>query len=291
MSIRGINRAHIFCSSLAFYDFDPITGNRAKKWFDYCNSVAETIKHPFDEGCVLLRNCKRALEKNVLGLIDVSLRTSAKEDIGAYGEVDANFVNDYKGSFIGIHRNFVNREQMLSIGVKLCEIIKPKYGIFYEIPFVYSPLLYVTGAMGTGELDTNKYSTFYNPKHVDFENRVATWDEKTSQNYTHDEYDICSSGHLREVYPINFINENHLRYEVFSKITLKDWILAEDCRGKLEKVTDELWAWIIEESDLEKVTIDLAPSDICLCVNRENPQRYDYGVRPEDQIPIEPWHP
>ena len=69
MSIRGRKRAHIFCSSLAFYDFDHITGERAKKWVEYCVSVAESIGHPFDEGCcnpgntkyVLLRNCKRAL--------------------------------------------------------------------------------------------------------------------------------------------------------------------------------------------------------------------------------------
>lgn len=77
MSIRGINRAHILCSSFAFYDFEPMIGDRAKRWFDYCVSVAEEIGHPLDEGCcnpgntkyVLLRNCKRGhsvLSKHLL---------------------------------------------------------------------------------------------------------------------------------------------------------------------------------------------------------------------------------
>ena len=64
------------------------------------------------------------------------LRTSAKEDIGSYGEVEANFVNDYRDSFFGIHRDFIDREQLFDIGLKLCEIIHPKYGVFYEIPFI-----------------------------------------------------------------------------------------------------------------------------------------------------------
>ena len=299
MSISGIKRAHIFCSSLAFYDFEPITDDRAKKWFEYCISIAESIGHPFDEGCcnpgntkyVLLRNCKRVLEKNLNRIRCIELRTSAKQDIGSYGENWMMVDNKELTSFHGIHRNFITREQMFNMGIKLCKIMHPKYGFFYEIPFVYSPVFYVTGAMGLGELDTYEWSKYYNPKHVDFEERVSSWGQKTSQNYTHDEYDLCSSGHLREIYPINFINENHLNYEIFQKTTLKDWISAKGSRGKLEQVTDELWAWTIEEVDLENVTIELAKSDICLCVNKENPHRYDYGVRPEDQINIEnKWH-
>ena len=39
------------------------------------------------------------------------------------------------------------------------------------------------------------------------------------------------------------------------------------------------------------VTIELAKFDICLCVNKENPHRYDYGIRLEDQIRIgNRWH-
>lgn len=292
MSIRGIKRAHILCTSFAFYDFEPMIGDRVKRWFDFCVSVTEEINHLFDEGSctpgntkyVLFRNCKRALEENVNEIKTVELRTSAKADIGSYGEAFAVLENDEKTNFMGIHRDFVSRNHFFGIGVKLCEIIKPKYGIFYEMPFVYSPYFYVSGSMGLGELDTEEWSKFYNPKHVDFEKRAITWG-----TLTREAYNLCSSGHLREIYPINFINENHLKYEIFSKTTLKDWILAEDHRGKLEQVTDELWAWTIEDADLEDVTIALAKSDICLCVNRENPHRYDYGVRPEDQIKIISW--
>ena len=96
-----------------------------------------------------------------------------------------------------------------------------------------------------GKLDTEECSRFYNSKHVDFEERSGTWID------TNNAYNLCSSGHLREIYPINFINENHLEYEVFQKTNLKYWIEESNYRGKLEQVTDELWAWTIEDAYLE----------------------------------------
>ena len=291
MSVYTINRAHILCSSFAFYGFEPLVGDGARAWFDYCLSTAEKIGPYFDEGCcspgnaeyVLMKSCKKALDRNIDGVEYVELRSLTDEDIGSYGEAYASFENKNKESFWGIRRDFVSRDFMFEIGKRLCKIIQPKYGIFYDMPFVYSPDLYVDG-MGNGEFDTEEYSKLYNEKHVDAVKRRRIWRINFCKYV-----DNCSSGHLREIYPINFINENHLKYEIFPRIALKDWILAEDHRGKLEQITDELWAWTIEDADLEGVTIALAKSDICLCVNKENPHRYDYGVRPEDQIKIIPW--
>ena len=140
MSVYTINRAHILCSSFAFYDFEPLVGNRVKRWSNYCASVTEEINHPFDEGSctpgntkyVLFRNCKRALEKNIDKIKTVELRTSAKADIGSYGEIFAVLENNDKTNFIGIHHDFISQNYFFEVGVKLCEIIKPKYGIFIK---------------------------------------------------------------------------------------------------------------------------------------------------------------
>ena len=294
MSIFARNRAHIFSSAFAFYDIQKLRSGNAQSWFNYCIQFSEKAGYPLDQGCctpgntkyVLLKNFKKVFEKNMENLLNVELRSEANyQEIGDYGHMYASFDNENKEGFIIGHKESFEKSEWYAIGSSFCKILQPKYAIFYEIPYSYFPQGYDIGLQNNA-LDINPSHWLFNRRHLDLRNRICKWAQLNKK-----EFDICSSGHLREVYPINFINENHLRYEVFSKITLKDWILAEDCRGKLEKVTDELWAWIIEESDLEKVTIDLAPSDICLCVNRENPQRYDYGVRPEDQIPIEPWHP
>jgi hypothetical protein len=150
--------------------------------------------------------------------------------------------------------------------------------MFHRFPFVYSPEYYGCGMAG-GELDLVP-GKFFNPRHVDINERIKKWQ---LLHLKHKDK-LFESNRLREIYPINYINENHLNHEVFSKSTLRDWICATDHRGTLENVTDELYAWIIPDEDLYQVTVDLAPTGILLCVNKDNPQRYDYGVRPEDQI-------
>jgi hypothetical protein len=289
MSVFARNRVHIICCSFDLYGIDNLTGNKAKEWFDYCVSLSEAASHPFDEGSctpgntkyVLFRNCKRAFEKNLNDIKSVELRASADiQEIGSYGIMGAIFNNDSKKGYFGCHNSFFTYDQLVKIGIKLCELAKPKYGIFYKLPFVQLPVFYSCG-MGMSDLDTVP-GRLFNPKHVDLEKRSRTW-----QGLRFDcKEKLFDLSNLREIYPINYINENHLNHNVFPKTTLKDWIQAADHRGTLEEITDELYAWTIPDEDLYQVTVDLAPTGILLCVNKDNPQRYDYGVRPEDQISL-----
>ena len=293
MSIFERNRNHIVSSAFAFYDTQRIESENAQNWFNYCIQVSEKAGYPFDQGfCspgntkyVLIKNCRKIFEKNIESLSSMELRSQADlNEIGDYGHMFAYFCNDYRRGFLIGHQCSFNKNSWHNIGVELCKILRPTYAIFYEIPFAYSAEGYSSGY--SNGLDINSSHWLFNSKHVDLSNRIKKWAKLTENSY-----DICSSGHLREIYPINFINELHLKYKVFSGTTLKDWIEADIHRGKVTQVTDELYSWMIADEDLEYVTIELAKSDILLCVNKENPQRYDYGVRPEDQIPIEPWHP
>jgi hypothetical protein len=289
VGIFARNRVHIICCSFDLYGIDNLTGNQAKEWFNYSVSLSESTSHPFDKGCcnpgntkyVLFRNCKRALERNLNNIKDLSLRSSADiQEIGSYGIMETILDNDSKYCYFGCHSSFFDYDQLIKIGIKLCELTKPKYGIFYRLPFVQLPEFYHC-AMGMSDLDTVPGKLF-NPKHVDLIERNDMWGS-LQRDYKEKLYDFNS---LREIYPINFINENHLNHEVFPKITLKNWIESADHRGSLSQATDELWSWIIPDEDLYQITVDLAPTDILLCVNKDNPQRYDYGIRPEDQITI-----
>jgi hypothetical protein len=193
------------------------------------------------------------------------------------GTVYSHLSNDFRQFSFGIYKESFDDELHLEISIKFCEIVRPKYAFFYRFPFVYSAMGYASG-IGNGEFDTNETSRSYNPKHRDIQKRIGSWFNDNYQNKA------CDSGYLREIYPINFINDAHLNHEIFPKTTLKNWIESADHHGILTKVTDELYAWIIPDEDLESITKELAPTDILLCVNKDNPQRYDYGVRPEDQI-------
>ncbi|GKX60217.1 hypothetical protein [Leminorella grimontii] len=55
---------------------------------------------------------------------------------------------------------------------------------------------------------------------------------------------------LRMIYPINIINEDHLQIDVKGK-TLNEWILSNECHGKLERLNEKLWLWIVDENILD----------------------------------------
>jgi hypothetical protein len=287
MSIYARKYIGFICNSYALYDFD-MSSKGIQEWFNYVLMLSEKFGYPFTEGAVtpgntkmvLFKNCKRTFDKNVNNIKDISLRHLLyrdDENLPSGGEIVQAYLFSQKKCMFGAYDIFLDNFMRLEIGINLCIIMRPKYAFLYKFPFVFSPWTYVSGMTNT-EYDNIPHEKYYNEKHVDIRKRISSW-------HWHDnKQKICEQGFLREIYPLNFINENHLDHEIFPKTTLKDWIKAADHRGTLEKATDELWLWAVPDEDLEFVTKELAMSDILLCVNKENPQRYDYGVRPEDQV-------
>lgn len=55
---------------------------------------------------------------------------------------------------------------------------------------------------------------------------------------------------LRMVYPINILNRKHLQLNVFGE-SLDKWILSNEFNGKLEKINDKLWVWIVDEDHMD----------------------------------------
>jgi hypothetical protein len=128
MSVFARHRNHIICCSFDLYGFDALSGNQVKKWFDYCVLSSELTSYPFDEGCcspgnmkfVLFLNCKRTLEKNLMNIETMELRSSADiDEIGSYGIMYANFSNKRRASYFGCHSSFFDYNQLTKIGAIL----------------------------------------------------------------------------------------------------------------------------------------------------------------------------
>ncbi|MDR2723704.1 MAG: hypothetical protein LBB25_00660 [Holosporaceae bacterium] len=284
MSLRSRRLSHILGNTCAWYGANVLSTEKLRAWVEYVVFLSKNFGSPFDEGActpgntkyVLFRNFNRTFEKNVSNIKSIELR---KLDQSIENEsISASLYNkDGNGIFFAYDQLISYNYFCVEISRKLCEILKPKYLTCYKWPLVFSPVFSFFGTR-TSDFEIDEWSKFYNKKHVDICKRIVMWDRSKNE--------LLKLGYLREIYPLNFINGAHLNHEVFPKITLKNWVEAADHRGTIAKATDELWLWSVPDEDLESITKELALSDILLCVSKDNPQRYDYGVRPEDQITL-----
>jgi hypothetical protein len=62
---------------------------------------------------------------------------------------------------------------------------------------------------------------------------------------------FCTS-YLRSVYPRNFLSEAHLS-RLIGGISLGDWIRADPSRGILSRLTNAVWQWDVNASDIARV--------------------------------------
>lgn len=57
---------------------------------------------------------------------------------------------------------------------------------------------------------------------------------------------------LRMVYPINMINSHHLDI-IIENVNLKEWISSDEKHGSLEGLSNNLWLWTVEDTELDEV--------------------------------------
>lgn len=140
------------------------------------------------------------------------------------------------------------RSDTLMLAKRIAERVGPEYGIGYTRERHLGPSLYVAGisqglgiaATGTPEREQALRISFWGRAMVD-----RLWKQ----------------GVLRDVYPVNFLNTIQLDRCV-GKLSLKQWIQMDPCRGQLEAVTDELSLWEVANGNLMKVREDLRTEDI-----------------------------
>ncbi|MDF3094686.1 MULTISPECIES: hypothetical protein [Burkholderia] len=57
---------------------------------------------------------------------------------------------------------------------------------------------------------------------------------------------------LRMIYPLNVLNENHLKICV-DGISLREWIVSDSSRGSLRSIPNNMWLWTVDDADLTEV--------------------------------------
>lgn len=77
---------------------------------------------------------------------------------------------------------------------------------------------------------------------------------------------------LRMIYPINIINENHLQINV-NGTPLNKWILSNESHGKLERLNEKLWIWIVDENQLEDLNSYCGEAGILISWQQQTKKR------------------
>ena len=57
---------------------------------------------------------------------------------------------------------------------------------------------------------------------------------------------------MTEVYPLNYLTGVHLEKEI-KGMPLSTWIISNVKHGQLQPVTDAIWLWTVDESDIPEV--------------------------------------
>jgi len=96
----------------------------------------------------------------------------------------------------------------------------------------------------------------------EMENNILNWDHAYN-----DPYGDCGTyktGDFRDLYPLNFIGEAHLKRDVFGQ-TLRQWIETDSARGTLEPLNETLWTWEIPQENISALRQQLKPTDLLIC--------------------------
>ena len=68
---------------------------------------------------------------------------------------------------------------------------------------------------------------------------------------------------LRMVYPINVINDEHLKLQVGSR-SLHEWILTDSRHGVLTPNANNTWIWKVDDSNLNQVNNSLGEEGVLI---------------------------
>lgn len=136
------------------------------------------------------------------------------------------------------------------------DLVGSVYATGFEFPAPYGPDAYLASV--------SAFPKGYSTVDAEYSNRITRWRDRTRRDWT-----LPRKGFLREVYPINFLLEQHL------KASIGDCTLMEyaGSMGKLEKCQPGLnmWRWDVPISNLDRVREELETSGLIL--SSETPPR------------------
>lgn len=260
--INDIKRGPI-ANSIALHDC-AISQSKIKNWFEYIvkffkdNNILPTRigitgdLYSKSKSTILFKNgMKRLYDNNFESLESITIEAwDLNENTICFvwfelnvEKQDNTFLLSFDDQSLGFDKTLIDK-----LARDLAGFCTPKYGYSYRRKWVEGPYWYPFGVIsGLDDGDPE-------------EEKIAKWARKYCR--PDGSYKI---GDLRDIYPMNVLSQVHLDRIVLGS-RLEDWILQNPIHGTLTKLTDNLWAWWVEETQIPHVLDALAPTGIILCI-------------------------
>lgn len=145
-------------------------------------------------------------------------------------------------------------EWLESVSRRICQILKPAYGIGFKRMARLGPIGFALGM---------RYGFGYTKADEDETNAVGMGDWGEARWWG-----VYKKGFLRDVYEMNFVSSCLLQRTI-AGIPLADWIIADAQRGTLSCLTDEMWLWKIAPEHIAAIRERLRAEQFLF--RRDNP--------------------
>lgn len=252
-----------------FYDWENPLGT---EWLDIAGEIFLEFEQTIAEGTGNLGSQHThgrfsRIQKKLRGFLDlikngmnegfdIKIQSKPYVDSDAFFPVDIEMVlgQDRKGRKEGaviVRETLVNSYSALveKIGAKLFRLTGATYANAFDFPTLFGPAAY-QATIGT--IPSNM-SIVANQT---YEKRITHWRDKRWEGK------LSSHGYLREVYPINFLLDAHL------KMPYKNCPFANYMKKvgelKVSEYSDKVFRWNVPEERLDDVRLELETSGLIL---------------------------
>ncbi|HWL07899.1 MAG TPA: hypothetical protein VNQ76_05825 [Planctomicrobium sp.] len=148
-------------------------------------------------------------------------------------------------------RNFdsgINNTEFIELQNQIAIILNPHYGFNCEMDHKSGPQFYAIG-LNHHRADEDESNT------REEELAVSRWGDIGMEE------GVYTNGIIRDVYPINYLSEFHLKTQIDEQ-TLHSWISSESSRGTLEAVNKRIFSWKVSPPKIPQVRERLWASGI-----------------------------
>jgi hypothetical protein len=259
-------------STLVFYDWEGVLDRQAwlrlgQTFFALLNTIpnfAEYSRAPQKFQKVKFASLPRLFEKHAVESATLKHLTTSIVDVNL-ADVTCGFYEfgvRKRGIVFSHSSNAIDVDLFVGVIHELSRAVRITYGHAYLRPVRLGPVMYaydlIYGLDQTRPEDADEMEQMVRW----FNERLDMVVQKKPAPFRH------LGGMQRDVYPLNVLTQPHLDRSVGGQ-PLEKWVAADGGRGRLWKVADGVWVWVVPPASLPFVQAKLASEG--LLVSRVNP--------------------